>query len=49
MKEEIKKAARELVEAVEGYVCPKNGDKYVFRGEVLRKCNQLKKILDEGK
>lgn len=45
--EEIRKAAHELVEVVEGYVCPKKGDKYVFRGEVLAKCNALKKLLDE--
>lgn len=42
-------AAASLIQAVEGYVCPKKGDKYVFRNEVLRKCNQLKKILDENK
>ena len=34
-----------LVEAVEGYVCPKKGDKYVSRTEVLAKCNELKKLL----
>ena len=39
-------AARELVEAVEGYVCPKKGDKYVFRNEVLAKCNKLKKLIN---
>lgn len=39
--------SRELVEAVEGYVCPKKGDKYVFRNEVLAKCNALKKLLNE--
>ena len=45
--EEIKKATRELIESVEGYVCPKKGDKYVFRGEVLAKCNKLKQLLNE--
>ena len=45
----LQDAAKSLVEAVESYVCPKKGDKYVFRGEVLRKCNELKKILDESK
>lgn len=45
--EEIKKAARELVQTVEGYVCPKKDDKYVFRNEVLAKCNALKKLLNE--
>ena len=45
--EEIKKASRELVEAVEGYVCPKKEDKYVFRNEVLAKCNKLKQLLNE--
>lgn len=42
-------AARELVQVVEGYVCPKKGDKYVFRNEVLAKCNKLKQLLDETK
>lgn len=44
----ILRAARELVQAVEGYVCPKKGDKYVFRGEVITKCNELKRLLDEA-
>ena len=43
----IRAAALDLVEAVEGYVCPKKGDKYVFRGEVLAKCNELKQLLNE--
>lgn len=43
----IKEAALNLVEAVEGYVMPKKGDKYVFRNEVLAKCNELKKIINE--
>ena len=38
-------AARAIVDAVEGYVMPKKGDKYVFRNEVLAKCNELKKLL----
>ena len=42
-------AARELIQAVEGYVCPKKDDKYVFRNEVLAKCNELKQILNEAK
>ena len=42
-------ATRELIESVEGYVCPKKGDRYVFRNEALAKCNELKKMLDEGK
>lgn len=37
----------ELVQAVEGYVCPKKDDKYVFRNEVLAKCNKLKQLLNE--
>lgn len=45
MKEEIIKAALALVEAVEGYIMPKKGDKYVFRNEVLTRCNKLKKLL----
>lgn len=44
---ELRDAAKSLVEAVEGYVCPKKGDKYVFRNEVLTKCNELKKLLKE--
>lgn len=50
MEEQYKKladAAKSLVGAVEGYVCPKKGDKYVFRGEVLARCNELKKLLNE--
>ena len=50
MEEQYKKlagAAKFLVEAVEGYVCPKKGDKYVFRNEVLARCNELKKLLNE--
>ena len=39
--------SRSRVDAVEGYVCPKKGDKYVFRGEVITKCNELKRLLDE--
>lgn len=46
---ELQEAAKALVEAVEGYVCPKKGDKYVFRNEVLAKCNELKQILNEAK
>lgn len=45
MKEEIIKAALALVEAVEGYVMPKKGDKYVFRNEVLARCKELKDLL----
>lgn len=45
MKEEIIKAALALVDAVEGYIMPKKGDKYVFRNEVLAKCNELKKVI----
>lgn len=45
MKEEIIKAALALVDAVEGYVMPKKGDKYVFRNEVLARCNELKELL----
>lgn len=47
MKEEIIKAALALIEAVEGYVMPKKGDKYVFRNEVLARSNELKKIINE--
>lgn len=43
----LQEAAKSLVQAVEGYVCPKKGDKYVFRNEVLAKCNALKKLLNE--
>ena len=43
----ILRAASDLVEAVEGYVCPKKEDKYIFRNEVLAKCNALKKLLNE--
>ena len=43
----LQDAAKSLVEAVEGYICPKKGDKYVFRGEVLAKCNKLKQLLNE--
>lgn len=43
----IRAAAQDLVEAVEGYIMPKKGDKYVFRNEVLAKCNELKKIINE--
>ena len=45
--EEIKKALRELVEVVEGYVCPKKGDKYVSRSEVLGECDKVKKLLEK--
>lgn len=38
-------AARALVGAVEGYVMPKKGDKYVFRNEVLARCKELKDLL----
>ena len=38
-------AARSLVEAVEGYIMPKKGDKYVFRNEVLARCKELKDLL----
>lgn len=38
-------AARSLVEAVEGYIMPKKGDKYVFRNEVLARCKELKELL----
>lgn len=38
-------AAQDLVDAVGGYIAPKKGDKYVFRGEVLEKCNKVKKLL----
>ena len=44
---DLKEAAKSLIESVEGYVCPKKGDKYVFRGEVLAKCNKLKQLLNE--
>lgn len=40
-------SVKALVEAVEGYIAPKKGDKYVFRGEVLEKCNKVKKLLGE--
>lgn len=40
-------SVRALVEAVEGYIAPKKGDKYVFRNEVLEKCNKVKKLLGE--
>lgn len=42
--QEMMDAASALVEAVERYVCPKKGDKYCSRGEVLAKLAQLKKI-----
>ena len=38
-------AASALVDAVEGYVMPKKGDKYVFRNEVLARCKELKDLL----
>ena len=41
----LKNSAQDLVEAVEGYIAPKKGDKYVFRNEVLDKCNKVKKLL----
>ena len=41
----IRAAAQDLAEAVDGYIAPKKGDKYVFRGEVLEKCNKVKKLL----
>lgn len=50
MEEQYKKladAAKSLVETVEGYITPKKNDKYVFRNEVLAKCNELKKLLNE--
>lgn len=47
MKGEIIKAALALIEAVEGYIMPKKGDKYVFRNEVLARCKELKKIINE--
>lgn len=40
-------ATQDLVEAVEGYIAPKKGDKYVFRNEVLAKCNKVKKLLEK--
>lgn len=43
----LQDAAKSLVESVEGYACPKKGDKYVFRNEVLARCNELKKLLNE--
>lgn len=43
--QEMMESAQALVEAVKGYVCPKKGDKYVFRNEVLEKCNMVKKLL----
>ena len=42
---DIMESAVSLVEAVEGYVRPMKGDKYVSRTEVLAKCNALKKLL----
>lgn len=45
--EKLANAAKSLVQAVESYVCPKKDDKYVFRNEVLAKCNALKKLLNE--
>lgn len=38
-------AASDLVDAVEGYIMPKKGDKYVFRNEVLAKVKEIKEIL----
>ena len=38
-------AARALIEAVEGYIMPHKGDKYVFRNEVLARCKELKDLL----
>ena len=38
-------ASKALVDAVEGYVMPKKGDKYVFRNEVLARCKELKELL----
>lgn len=40
-------SVKALVVAVEGYIEPKKGDKYVFRNEVLEKCNELKKLLEK--
>ena len=50
MEEQYKKladAAKSLVQTIEGYVYPKKEDKYVFRNEVLAKCNKLKQLLNE--
>lgn len=38
-------ASKALVDAVEGYIIPKKGDKYVFRNEVLARCKELKELL----
>ena len=42
---ELQDVARSLVEAVERYVCPKKGDKYMSRTELLRIKNQLKELI----
>lgn len=43
----IRTTALSLIETVEGYICPKKGDRYVSRTEVLIQCNKLKKMLNE--
>lgn len=40
-------SVKALVDAVEGYIAPNKGDKYVFRNEVLAKCNKVKKLLEK--
>lgn len=42
----LKKAAKDLVDAVERYVEPKPGQEFVHRSEILLKKNALKKLIN---